>query len=682
MPEPSKAPHWLDPLAARAAKLKPSTRAWVGLALGGAALLSLNLVSSIAFKNWRADLTEDRLFTISDGTKQILKSIDEPITAQVYFSSRLAEASPEHARYFERVRALFEQYRDLSGGKLQLSFLNPEPFSDAEDKVVAAGLRGVRLNAEGEVGYFGLVARNATDNQESIPFFAPDRETFLEYDVTKLIFTLANPKKRTIGLMTALPLSGGTSPMRQQPMPPWMIMGQIREFFDVKTVDQDAKEIPSGLDVLMVAQPTKLTPQAAYAIDQYALKGGKVLMFIDPAAESAQLQMMQEQGEGRKHLADVLKGWGVSFDGTKVAADIRNARRVQFGGGAGGMVTEFVAWLGLDKSAINPRDVLSAGIDVINVASAGHVSKIDGASIELMPILETSADAAEIGAEKVGFGADPLGLLRSYTPGGKKLTLAARLSGEAKSAFPEGKPKTEAPQSAEATANASSAANTSEAKAAEASAATQAKEEDPKANHVASGKINVIVVADSDILADQFWVDRRQLMGQDVVMPAAHNAAFVIGALDNLSGNNDLIALRGRGVKDRPFTYVDALRRDAERRFRDKEQALEQKLKTAQEELAKLQTSGEGGSVILSQKEREAVERFRGEMLETRRELREVKRALRQDIDTLDGWLKFTNIALVPLLIGVAGAGWGLQRSRQRAKSAASKKSTTDGVKA
>lgn len=678
MPETSKVPHWLDPLAARAAKLKPSTRAWVGLALGGTALLSLNLISSIAFKNWRADLTEDRLFTISDGTKQILKSIDEPITAQVYFSSRLAEASPEHARYFERVRALFEQYRDLSGGKLQLSFLNPEPFSDAEDKVVAAGLRGVRLNAEGEVGYFGLVARNATDNQDSIPFFAPDRETFLEYDVTKLIFTLANPKKRTIGLMTALPLNGGTSPMRQQPMPPWMIMGQIREFFDVKTVDQDVKEIPSGLDVLMVAQPAKLTPQAAYAIDQYALKGGKVLMFIDPAAESAQLQMMQEPGEGRKHLADVLKGWGVNFDGTKVAADIRNARRVQFGGGAGGMVTEFVAWLGLDKSAINPRDVLSAGIDVINVASAGHLSKIDGTSIEVMPIVETSADAAEIGADKVGFGADPLGLLRSYTPGGKKLTLAARLSGEAKSAFPEGKPKAEASGTAEAATN----ANASEQKPAEASPAAQAKEQDHNANHVASGKINVIVVADSDILADQFWVDRRQLMGQDVVMPAAHNAAFVIGALDNLSGNNDLIALRGRGVKDRPFTYVDALRRDAERHFRDKEHALEQKLKAAQEELAKLQTSGEGGSVILSQKEREAVERFRGEMLETRRELREVKRALRQDIDSLDGWLKFTNIALVPLLIGVAAAGWGLQRSRQRAKFAVSKKSTTDGVKA
>lgn len=200
------------------------------------------------------------------------------------------------------------------------------------------------------------------------------------------------------------------------------------------------------------------------------------------------------------------------------------------------------------------------------------------------------------------------------------------------------------------------------------------------AAHVASGKINVIVVADTDMLADQFWIDRRDMMGQDVVMPAAHNAAFVIGALDNLSGNNALIALRGRGVRERPFTYVEALRRDAERRFRDKEQALEQKLKTAQEELGKLQASGEGVSVILSQKEREAVEKFRSEMLDTRRQLREVKLALRRDIDTLDGWLKFTNIALVPLLLGVAGAGWGLQRARQRNKPEMAKTSNEGDV--
>jgi ABC-type uncharacterized transport system involved in gliding motility auxiliary subunit len=191
-----------------------------------------------------------------------------------------------------------------------------------------------------------------TDNQQTIPFFSPDRESFLEYDVTKLIYALANPKKRTIGLMTSLPLDGGKSPMRDQATQPWLIMSQIREFFDVRTIDQDVKEIPSDIDVLMVAQPTKMTPEAAYAVDQYALKGGKVLAFIDPVSESAQMQLLQKQGEGRKEFGEVLKGWGVDFNSKKVATDIRHARRVQFGGGEGGegMVKDFVAWLGLDKT--------------------------------------------------------------------------------------------------------------------------------------------------------------------------------------------------------------------------------------------------------------------------------------------------------------------------------------------
>src|SRR5690606_23501116 len=210
---------------------------------------------------------------------------------------------------------------------------------------------------------FGLVATNATDNQEVIGFFAPSRENFVEYDITKLIHTLSNPKKRLVGLMTSLPLDGGQNPMTQQQTPPWIIMSQIREFFDVETIDQTVKEIPSRIDVLLVAQPTQLTAEAAYAIDQYALKGGKLLVLIDPMSESAQFELMAKQGEGRAEVAKLLKSWGVSFDSKKAAADIRYARRVQFGRGDQGMVTEFVAWLALDKSAVDQRDVLSSGID-------------------------------------------------------------------------------------------------------------------------------------------------------------------------------------------------------------------------------------------------------------------------------------------------------------------------------
>ncbi|WP_024275385.1 Gldg family protein [Hyphomicrobium sp. 802] len=648
---------------------KRSTLAWGGLALGAVILLSVNLSSTIGLKAWSADLTQDRLFTISDGTRQILKSIDEPITARLYFSKNLADASPDIVRYFDRVRELFERYRDISGGKLQLTILDPEPFSDAEDKAVEGGLRGLRLNADGDVGYFGLVATNATDNQQVIPFFDPSRESYLEYDVTKLIYSLANPKKRAVGLMTSLPLDGGKSPMRQQQTQPWLMMGQIREFFDVKPIDQDVKEIPAGLDVLMVAQPTKLTPDAAYAIDQYALKGGKVLIFTDPVSDTAEMQLLQNQGNGEKELTKLLAGWGVTYDGSKVATDIKHARRVQFQNPQTGQpaVTDFVAWLGLDKSSINPKDVLSAGIDQINVASAGFLSKKDGATVDFSPILETSDSAEAVNVKDVGFGADPLALLRNYVSGGHKLVLAARLSGNVTSAFPDGPPKAaDAAAKKDEKDKSAAKADTSTADAAKKDAASSAASDTAKNDQVKSGKINVIVVADTDILADQFWVNTS--LGQDVAIPTAHNAAFVVGALENLSGSNALIALRGRGVKDRPFTLVEDLRRGAEQKFRAKEEALEDKLKTTQAELQKIQASGNGGSAILSDKEQETVEKFRGEMVDTRRELRSVKLALRQDIDNLGGWLKFANIALVPLMLGMAAVGVSWRRTRQRRK--------------
>ncbi|OYW55153.1 MAG: ABC transporter [Hyphomicrobium sp. 32-62-53] len=646
---------WTDP-AAYLGGMSRRRMAWTGLGLGAIILLSVNLISAIAFKNVKGDLTEDRLFTISDGTREILRSIDEPITARLYFSRRLAELAPEQSRYFQRVKALFEQYRDLSSGKLQLAVLDPEPFSDAEDRAVAAGLRGVRLNTEGEVGYFGLVATNSTDATEVVPFFAPDRETFLEYDVTKLIYNLANPKKRVVGLMSGLPLDGGETetPMGKRPQKPWMIMSQIRELFEVRDVSQTVSSIPSGIDVLMVVQPTGLTEEAAFAIDQYALKGGKVLVFIDPVTETNQLAMLKAPGEGRRRLAKVLVNWGVKFDSTKVAADIRHARRVQFGREQDS-VTEFVAWLGLDERNINKDDVLAAGIEVLNVASSGFLEKADGATTSVQPFLKTSTDAAIIGAEKMGMGADPLGLLRAYTPGGKELTLAARLSGEAKTAFPNGKPAAE-PEKKEG-----DSADT--AKSAEAKTDTK-----PGADLVKSGTVNAIVVADADMLADQFWVSRQEMLGQEAVMPTAHNAALVLSALENLSGSNALIALRGRGVNERPFTWVEELRRNAERQFREKEQALEARLKSAQDELAKLQSSGASG-IVMSQKERDAMEQFRTVMLETRRELREVKRALRSDIDRLDGWLKFANIALVPLMIAFGGLGYTVLRGAGRRKS-------------
>ena len=673
-------------MVARAAMLPRHTLAWSSIVLAFILLLSVNLFAGSALRHAKADLTQQRLFTISDGTRTMLRSIDEPISVRLYYSKRLGEAASTYGRYFERVRALLQQYSDISGGRLELAMFDPEPFSDAEDKAVAAGLRGVRLNQEGEVGYFGLVGSNSTDTDATIPFFTTDREAFLEYDLTKLIYTLANPKKRIVGLITSLPLDGGMgmNPMammgggRQQP--PQMIMEQIRDFFEVKTLAQDVKEVPADVDVLMIAQPDKLTPEAAYAIDQFALGGGKVLALIDPVAEmnarGGPMGMMMPSTGPSAELVKLLKSWGLDFDAAKVAGDIATARRVQFGGGARPIVTEYVGWLGLDRRSIDEKDVLSGGIERINMASAGFLTKAEGATTEVAPILQTSPQAMQIPAEKFGMAPDPVGLLRAYKPEGRALMLAARVSGTASSAYPEGPPKAEPaktePAKAEGGAQAKGDGKAAEPKVNAAQsvkpkdeAAKEAKPEGAAAKpHKAQGRINAIVVADTDLLFDQFWVDVRDFLGQQVAIPNASNAAFIVNALDNLSGSDALISLRGRGADDRPFKLVNALRRDAEQRYREKEQALTTKLKEVQDQLAKLESAGggDGGNVILSESDRQTIDRFRGDMLSIRRELREVKRALREDIDRLDGWLKFTNIALVPLLIGIGGIGWAAAR--------------------
>src|SRR5262245_10962027 len=412
-----------DRLTQYVAHLPRHTLAWIGLALGAVILLSVNLFAATAFRSAKADLTQQRLFTISEGTRSVLRNVTEPISLRLYVSRRLGEAAPSYGRYFERVRSLLEQYRDISRGQLEVAVFDPEPFSDAEDRAVAAGLRGIRLNTEGETGYFGLTGNNSTDNDASIAFFSNDREPFLEYDVTKLIYNLANPKKRVVGLLTGLPLDGGMSPMMMmggggRPQPPQMIMEQIREFCKLKSLIPDAKEIPADVEVLMIAQPDKLTPEAALAVDQFVLGGGKALVFVDPVAELGRMGPMGGMGPGTPtgDFVKILKAWGVDFDASKTAGDIASARRVQFGGGARPVVTEYVAWLTLDRSRLDENDVLSGGIERINLSTPGFLSKAEGAKTQIAPLLQTSERAMQIPADKFAGMPDPVGLLRAYKP--------------------------------------------------------------------------------------------------------------------------------------------------------------------------------------------------------------------------------------------------------------------------
>jgi ABC-type uncharacterized transport system involved in gliding motility auxiliary subunit len=685
----------VDRAATAAGRVSRRTLAWGGVALAAVMLLSINLIASSALREARFDLTKERLFTISEGTRKALRAIDEPIDVRVYFSKKLGELAPSYGKSFERVRTMLEQYRDIARGKLQVTYLDPEPFSDAEDRAVAAGLKGVRLNQEGEMGYFGIVGSNSVDTEANLPFLSVDRERFLEYDVTKLIVTLAHQRKTAVGLISGIPLEGnpGNPMLGRPPMPGPLLLDHIREFFEVRSIAKDAKEIPSDIGVLMVVQPESLSAETAYAIDQFALSGGKVLAFVDPVAEmSRQGNPMFMMAQGPPDLAEfgkLLKAWGVAFDATKVAADRERARRVRFGSGPGATEAHYVLWLGLKSSNLDEKDVLAANVKELNFATAGILAQAAEGTTQFAPIVRTTSAGMQVPADSVSMMPDAVGLLRDYKAGGTPLVLAARVSGEAKSAFPDGPPpppetKTETADPAKDKAagkeadKATKAPKAPAAKAAEKKGAAAAKTGEKKADaepakaapappaktHVAAGKVNVVVVADTDFLQDQFWLDVREMLGQQVAIPTAHNGAFVLAALENLTGSDALISLRARGVADRPFELVNELRREAEQRFRQSERVLTARLKELQTKLAGLKKQDDSDSLILSDKDRQEIEKFQGDYLAVRRELREVKRELRKDIDRLDGVLKFFNIAFVPLLIGLAGIGWAYRRRR------------------
>ncbi|MEM6497996.1 MAG: Gldg family protein, partial [Pseudomonadota bacterium] len=431
-------------------------------------------------------------------------------------------------------------------------------------------------------------------------------------------------------------------------------------FFEVQDVPLNVKEIPKNVDVLMLIQPGGLQSDTAFAIDQFALKGGRVLAFIDPVPDVGRMMApASASAAASPPLQKLLDAWGVKIDSGKAAGDLAIARRVQTGG-ARPAITEYVAWLAVKGGLINGGDVVTDGVKLVHLASSGFIAPTQKPTTKLQPLLQTSDKAMQIeSAWLLGQQPDPVQLLRDYKPGDKSLILAARVQGDIKTAFPDGPPKPkEDPKKAAA----------GEDKAAKSDDKTKEAAKDGAAkSYLKSGKLNAIVFADSDLLYDEFWVQRRNLLGQQMTLPIAHNAVLVINALENLTGGEALSGLRGRGVDDRPFEYVDGIRREAEQQFRQKEQALVRKLSDVRDKLSKVEKRTKDGGVILSDSDRAEIEKFRGEMIETRKELRDVKHAMRADIDALESFLKFINIAGVPLLLGFGGLALAYFRRRRNA---------------
>ena len=635
-----------------------------GLIMAAILFVALNVLGERWLAGARIDLTQARLYTLSEGSRNVLRAIPETITLKLYFSKKVANDLPQVMTYAQRVRELLEEFRRLSNGRIRLVEIDPEPFTEAEDEAVRAGLQGVPLGA-GDQLYFGLVGTNMLDDQQVVSFFQQEKEQFLEYDLTRLVHVLSDPKKPTIGLITGHQMNAEVSPMMQVGgnNPPWPIVTQIRGAFDLKVIDLGRAEVPQGIDVLLLAHPPALSPQMQYAIDQYVLAGGKALIYVDPFSEVAQAfgqqrGMMGAGGGGRAQsesdLPALLQAWGIKLEANRIVGDWKAAQEVNAGGpGQGGTkILRYLPWLDLGPSNINRDDVVTANIGNVNIASAGSLVRLEGATTEVTPLLTSSNQATLFDADLVRFAPNPERLIKDFKATGVNYVLAARVRGKVKSAFPDGPPKPDD-------------------KAAPGAPAAPAGK--PHLAESAS-PINVIIVADSDLLFEQFWARTQELLGQRMIVPTAANADMLVNALDNLAGSNDLISLRSRGKSTRPFLVVDAMRRSAEQRFQEEERQLNSKLESSQKRLQELQgRASAGGGALLSTQQAQEIAKAREEILRTRKELRDVQHNLNRDIESLAARVRALNLGAIPLLVtvfAIALAAYRQLRRRRRLETA------------
>ncbi len=595
-----------------------------GLAVIGVLFVAIILLANLLLRGAQVDLTEGKLYSLSEGTKHIVADLKEPVNLYYFFSENAATPIPQIRNHGVRVQELLEQLVARSNGKLTLKVIDPQPFSEEEDRAVELGISSVPISAAGEKLYLGLAATNSTDGKESIPYLDPDRDEQLEYDVAKLIYKLSSTRKPVIGWLSSLPMSGDFDMQTQRPRPPWAVYGQIEQLYTVRPLDPSLTKVDADIDVLVLVHPKNLTPAALYAIDQYAMRGGHILAFVDPNSQADQSgadpnnPMAQFAADKSSHLEPLLASWGVEFKSDQVVADLERDLTVSMREGE--PPSQHIAILGFDGTSM-AKDVITTRMDSINMATAGALAPVAGSKLKFEPLIHTSKQAGLMPAQRFAMLADPATLRDGFKPTGE-FVVAARISGNGTSAYAAGPP----------------------------AGVTAA----PDALKASSKPLNVVIIADSDLLSDFMWVQTRQFFGQMMLQPFANNGELVWNAVDNLAGSADLISIRGRATYSRPFDRVEALRRDADSKFRAKEQELEQQLQQTEEKLSKLQTAQPAsGEAILTADQAREIERFQQDKVRIRKELRAVKAGLDADIKTLGLRVKAFNVLLVPALCAV-----------------------------
>jgi len=608
-----------------------------GLAIIGVLFIAIMLLAGTLLRGAQIDLTADKLYTLSEGTKNIVGNLKEPVNLYLFFSEKTASSRHEEKNYGIRVRELLEELVRRSNGKLTLKVIDPKPYSEEEDRATELGINAVPVGSMGEKLYLGLAATNSTDGKEAIPYLDPRLDEQLEYDVAKLIHKLSSTKKPVVGWLSSLPMQGDFDPQTGRPSPPWVVYAQAEQLYTVRNLEPSLTKIDADIDVLVIAHPKNLAPAALYAIDQYAMRGGHLLVFVDPNSQQDHSgmdpgnPMSQFTADKSSNLEPLLAAWGIDYKPDQVVGDLERGIVIPLREGE--PPSQHLAILGLDSSNL-AKDIITANFESINLMTAGSLKPLAGSKLKFEPLMHSSKQAGLIPAQRFLMLQDPSTLREGFKPSGE-FVLAARVSGDAASAYASGPP----------------AGVTADAGALKTSAKP----------------LNVIVIADTDMLVDFTWVQQRQFFGQTFAQPFANNGELVWNALDNLGGSNDLISIRGRAPYARPFDRVNEMRRNADAQLSVKKQQLETRLNETSDKLEKLQGQRPTGSdSLLSPEQVQEIDRFKAEQLQIRKELRAVMAGVEADIQSLGLWVKILNILLVPLLVSGAGILVWMWRRRRR----------------
>jgi ABC-type uncharacterized transport system involved in gliding motility auxiliary subunit len=584
-----------------------------------AGFVLFTLVNNLMLGSVRLDLTENGLYSVSDGTREIIGDLEEPVNLYFFFSEKASEDLTALRAYSQRVQEMLEEYQLLAGSKINLHIVDPEPFSEQEDQAAEFGLQSVPVNQAGDALYFGLAGTNALDGQEVLPFFQPDREAFLEYELTKLIYNLSVAEKPRVALYSELKVEPGVDPRSFQPTPGWIFMDQLKELFQIEKIDELSLDAIGSADLLLLIHPGTLEDAALYAVDQHVMSGGKLIVFVDPLAEmvAPEAPGMSIPSGSSSELNRLTATWGVSLRDGEVLGDSEAALMV---GGADGAPVRHLGILGFTNQYFSGDDIVTADLEAINFSTAGilDVDEVDG--IDAKSLIASSSAAGSLDTIRFQFLNDPAELQQGFQSTGENYSVAVRLSGKSLSTFPE--------MSGEKT-------------------------------HIAeTNQLNVVIVADTDVLSDRLWVQVQNFFGQQVASAFADNGSFVANLVENLSGSSALIEVRSRGQFSRPFVVVEELRRLAEAKYLKNAEDLQARLAETDRQLSELESARvDDGLLTLSPEQEAALVNFQDEKLRIRKDLREVRHRLDQDIEQLGGKLKFINILLMPLLLTLALLG-------------------------